>query len=271
MINIVIYLNIIGTVVFLYLIYFFYNKFYKLNIEKGQLKRKLKELEELNYIKQVFLTAMAHQLRTPLNGAKWGVEAVIKDKTCSQPEILEESRSRIDKAIDIISKVVKSAELEVEKGDIKVKTDDVDLKKLIDQIIIEQDYLLKAKGIKLLYEKYEPLSIKGDEVMLRLALINILDNAFRYSPNGTVRLNLFKSNKEAVFTVDDNGIGIEQKDLEFIAIQKFYRGKNAMTVDPNESGVGLYVTKKIIEIHGGRVAISSILNHGTKVSVALPL
>jgi len=265
------FVNEAGFVILLWLIVRFMKYTMSQRVNGEQLKRKLSELEELNYTKQVFLTAMSHQLRTPLNGAKWAVEAVLNDKTCSEPELLEEGRNRIDNAIGIISKILKTAELDVEKESIKVKQEDVDLKIMIDQILLEQDYLIKIKGIKLQYENYQSVAVKGDEKMLRLAFINIIDNAFRYSPKGIVQLNLFNSNKEAVFTIQDNGIGIDSKDLEFITIQKFYRGKNAMTVDPNESGVGLYVTRKIIEIHGGRIAISSTLGQGTKVSVALPL
>lgn len=275
MINWTIYLNIIGYGLILFsaciFSYIFYRKFVKQRIEKEQLKKKLIELEELNYTKQVFLTAMSHQLRTPLSGAKWAMEVLLKDKLCSRPELLEESRDRINNAIEIINKILQTAELEIKKEDISVKQEDVDLKLLVDRIISDQNYLIKAKGIKLEYGKYEPAIIKGDEKLLRLSLTNILDNAFRYSPKGIVKLNLFNSNAEAVLTVEDNGVGIDPKDLEFITFQKFYRGKNAMMLDPNESGVGLYVTRKIIEIHNGRIAISSALGKGTKVSVALPI
>lgn len=265
------YLNIIIVCLLVVLVYFFYNKYTAQRTEKSRLMRKLKELEELDYTKQVFLTAMSHQLRTPLSGAKWAIELILKNKTCSEQDLLNDSLNRVNKSIEIINKIIKTAELEVEKGDISIKMVNLDLKTLVDHLIAEQDYLIKDKGIKLKYEKYESVVIKGDEQMLRLALINIIDNAFRYSPHGIIKINLFKGNKEAVLTVGDNGIGIDPKDLEFITIQKYYRGKNAMAVDPNESGVGLYVTRKIIEIHGGQIAISSTLNKGTKVSVAFPL
>ena len=153
---------------------------------------------------------------------------------------------------------------------IEIKKENLDLRDLIKKILVDLNYLSRSKGINIKYERFDPVIVKGDLEMLDIALANIFDNAIRYSPKGEVRINVFASNLEAVLTVEDNGVGIDSNDLEFITFQKFYRGKNAMTIDPNESGVGLYVTRKIIEIHGGRIAITSVLGKGTKVSVALP-
>ena len=141
---------------------------------------------------------------------------------------------------------------------------------MVDKIISDQNYLIKFKEIKLEYGTYESVIIKGDEKMLHLSLTNIIDNAFRYSPQGTVKLSLYKSGEDAALLVEDNGVGIDPKDLKFITFQKFYRGKNAERIDPDESGMGLYVTKKILEIHKGSMVISSTLGKGTKVSVLLP-
>ena len=110
----------------------------------------------------------------------------------------------------------------------------------------------------------------GDEKMLDLALTNIIDNALKYSPKGTVKISLNKNGDQAVLAVSDSGIGIEAEDLEYI-FQKFFRGRNASLVDPNGSGIGLYTAKKIIEMHGGRVSIYSVVGKGTRVEVLLPI
>ena len=268
------YINIVGyglvlLSVFIFF-YVFYRKFIKQDIETERLKKKSVDLEETDYTKQIFLTAMSHQLHTSLAGAKWAIESFLKDKNFSSLELLEESHDRIISAIEIVNQLLKTAELDINHENINLKKEKIDLKLLVDNIISGQSYLIKSKGIKLVYEKYGSVMIKGDEKMLHLSLTNIIDNAIRYSPHGVVKLNLFESDAEAILTVEDNGVGIDAKDLEFITYQKFYRGKNAMNIDPNESGVGLYVTKKILEIHGGKIAIFSTLGKGTKVSVILP-
>ena len=229
------------------------------------------ELEEEDYTKQIFLTAMSHQLHTSLSGAKWAIETLLKDKIYSGVELLKESHTRIINAIEIINKILHTAELDVKNENINLKKENIDLKLLVDKIISSQNYLIKSNGIKIEYEKYDSVIIQGDEKMLHLSLVNIIDNAFRYSPHGEVRFNLSKNSTDAILTVEDTGVGIDPKDLEYVTYQKFYRGKNAMTIDPNESGVGLYVTRKILEIHGGGIVISSTLGKGTKVSVTLPL
>lgn len=269
-----IFINIIGYCLvilsFVIFFYFFNRKFVRQIIEKEIFKKRSVELEEADYTKQIFLTAMSHQLHTSLVGAKWSIETILKDKTFPPYELLEESHNRIIKAIEIIDKILKTAELEVNNKNIKLKKDKFDLKQLVDKIISGQSYLIKSKGIKLIFERYESVFIEGDEKMLHLSLTNIIDNAIRYSPHGIVKFNLFNIGTDVFFVVEDNGVGIDPKDLEFITYQKFYRGKNAMKIDPNESGVGLYITKKILQIHGGKIGISSTLGKGTKVSVTLP-
>ena len=266
-----VYLNIVGDVILGLLAWVFYRKFSGQKIEKNKLLRRMVELQELDHTKQVFLSSVAHQMRTPLAGAKWALEEVLKDKNCPHLDLVAESHKRLEQAIGNITKILKAAELKIDSADIEIKKESFNLKDLIQKILTDLAYLSTSKKTKIKYEKFDPILVQGDPEMLDIALANIFDNAIRYSPKGEVRINLFVSRAEAVLTVEDSGVGIDPKDLEFISFQKFYRGKNAMTIDPNESGVGLYVTRKIIEIHGGRIAISSTLGRGTKVSVALPV
>ncbi|MEI6528208.1 MAG: HAMP domain-containing sensor histidine kinase [bacterium] len=254
-----------------YYIYQFVNETLSEKVKSEQLKRRISELDELDHTKQVFLSAMSHQLRTPLNGVKWGLEAVLKDGKCENFEILNESHNRVEEAISTIGKILKTAELEIDKNNIEVKNERINLSGMIHNIVNKLDYLIKSNVVTLTFASDDEPVINGDEKMLDLALANIIDNAFRYSPKGKVKINIIRSSNDAILTVEDNGIGIDTKDLPFVANQKFYRGRNAMTIDPNESGIGLYTTKKIIELHGGKFDISSTLNKGTKVSVSLPL
>ena len=270
-------LNVFGCGLISFLIYWFAKSTLKEKNENEQFKRRFLELNEIDHTKQVFLSAMSHQLRTPLNGVRWAFESILNspqnkggEMLCADSSLVKEGYERVLESIDIIGKILKTAELEIDRKNIELKKEKVNLKGVIDSILFNLDYLLRSKQITLIKENYNDLEIEGDAKMLDLALTNVLDNAFRYSPKGRVTINLFANNDQAILTVEDNGIGIDPSELEFI-FQKFYRGKNAMVMDPDESGIGLYTTKKIIELHNGKIALSSVLGHGTKVSVALPL
>ena len=112
--------------------------------------------------------------------------------------------------------------------------------------------------------------MRADLKRLKPAIANIVDNAFKYSPSGKVEISLSENEKgQAILEVKDNGIGISREDAEFV-FNRLYRGKNAVALEPDQSGVGLYVAKHIIELHGGTISIDSALGKGTTVTVRLP-
>jgi signal transduction histidine kinase len=270
-------LNVFGVGFGSFLVYRFVKGTIREKSEKEQIKRRFLELNEIDHTKQVFLSAMSHQLRTPLNGVRWAFESIINDprnmkggEMCIDENLIKEGYGRVLESIEIIGKILQTAELEIDRKNIELKKEKLNLKKLLDSIFVNLDYMIRSRVIDLVKEKYEDVIIEGDSKMLDLALTNVIDNAFRYSPNGRVTVCLYAKKEQAVLTIEDNGIGIDSAEAEFI-FQKFYRGKNAMLVDPDESGIGLYTTKKIIELHNGRITLLSVLNKGTKVSIVLPL
>jgi len=231
--------------------------------------RKFIETNELNKAKNIFLTAMSHQLRTPLTAVRWAVKEAISNKK-SVKRMLEESEKRIISAIEILNDILKTTEFDLDGKGFQLSKKPIVLNSIIGQIISELNFIVEIRGNKVSYDMPEEITVMGDEKMLDLALTNIIDNALKYSPKGTVKISLNKNGDQAVLAVSDSGIGIEAEDLEYI-FQKFFRGRNASLVDPNGSGIGLYTAKKIIEMHGGRVSIYSVVGKGTRVEVLLPI
>ena len=263
-------LNVLGYSLLVYFIYKLIKEILLQRYEKEHYKRKFIELNEVDKVKETFITAMSHQLRTPLNGARWAIEAAINDKTKQIPEFLNNGYNKIIESINIIDEIIKSTKFDISDDFLKLNKEKIDLYETIDTIINKLNFLIIEKNIKIKYIKSDVFKIFGDRKMLELSLINIFDNAFRYSPNGEVSI-LFKKEEDKIkITIKDSGIGIDSADMEYM-FQKFFRGKNAIKIDPNESGVGLYATKKIIEMYGGNINISSVLNKGTTVEVSLPL
>jgi signal transduction histidine kinase len=225
---------------------------------------------ELEKTKETFVTAVSHQLRTPLNGAKWAIQEVMKIETCPEKELLNEGYNKIVQSINIVGDMLKSMEIDSEKNIFNLQKEKIDLSSVVDTILKNLSFLIKANGIDLVYNKKENLNILADRKSLDLGLVNIFDNAFRYSPKSQVIVSLDKVDKNAKLTIQDHGIGIDPVDMEHM-FQKFFRGKNAIAVDPNESGVGLYSTKKVVEMHGGSITLNSELGKGTTFEVLIPL
>ncbi|MFA6430212.1 MAG: HAMP domain-containing sensor histidine kinase [Candidatus Paceibacterota bacterium] len=263
-------LNILGYSIVVYLIYKLSKEILYQRFEKEHYKRQFVDLMEVEKTKETFITAISHQLRTPLNGAKWAVQEVLENKECPEKGLLKEGYDKIVEAINIVGEMLKSTDLDKNKDVFKLNKERIDLYSVIDNILKNLNFLIKANGIDLVYNKQKDLNVFADRKTLDLGLTNIFDNAFRYSPKSQVIVSLDAVGKDARLTIRDHGIGIDPVDMEHM-FQKFFRGKNAVAVDPNESGVGLYATKKIVEMHGGNIKLKSELGKGTTFEIFVPL
>lgn len=219
-----------------------------------------------------FILALVHRLRTPLNGARWALDSFMSsgDSDASR-KILNEGHKKIVDAINMVNQILKISEINSKEGVIELHKTKIDLCEIVDAILADLGYLINKKEISLEYDhNQEPAYILGDIDVLNIGLTNLFDNAFRYSPRGKVKVNIKKEDNIVKLVISDNGIGIDREDRKHI-FEKFFRGKNARIIDPNQSGIGLYATKKIVEIHGGKISLDSGLGEGTTIEVDLPI
>ncbi len=241
------------------------------DIFKTKPKVETKSNEE--QFKDTFILALVHRLRTPLNGIRWAMDAVIKKESDAEiKETLTGGYTKVIDSINTVNEILKVAEINSDDIEMALKKEKLDFCTIVDEILKNLDFLKNKKEINLVYDKKcNPLTIYGDKEILILGLTNFFDNAFRYSPRGTVTVTLSKEGSMAKLVIKDTGIGISKEDLGHM-FEKFYRGSNAKILDPNVvGGIGLYATKKIIELHGGNVSLDSELNTGTTIEVRLPI
>jgi signal transduction histidine kinase len=145
----------------------------------------------------------------------------------------------------------------------------------IDEIIWETRSKLtnNKKDYKIFIEFKEPideemqLTIMGNEHLVKTAIVNLMDNACKFSPDNSARISLYTQGKNIVTEISDNGPGVDQADLENI-FHPFFRAKNTRNIPGN--GLGLPLAKKIIELHKGTVSIDSVVNKGTTAFVSFP-
>jgi signal transduction histidine kinase len=211
--------------------------------------------------------ALTHRLRTPLNGARWALESIISKAGNSEDKLIKESYNKVLESLNITSEILN---IIGDNRKVELKKEKIDLCLIVDNILKSLEYLVKEKNITLGYTKCDHSTVYVDKRSIELAIMNIIDNAFRYSPNGNVYVSIDKQEKDVKLTIKDTGVGISHENLKKI-FNNFFRGENAIEMEPGQSGIGLYTTQKILEINGGNIKIDSKVNEGTTVLISLPL
>lgn len=242
-----------------------------------ELARSLEEanisLKKLDQQKTEFLSIASHQLRTPLsilNGyielIKDGAYGKVKKQMSGVLRNMDESNSRLIALVDEFLNITR-----IEQGRIKYDFLKYDISEVIDQVVKEFKERALQKNIKILWNKpNRSVELFFDKEKVRHVIFNYLDNAIKYSDQGTVSIFLKDDNEGVGIKIVDTGIGFERSD-EVNFFQKFYRGENVRGTNVNGTGLGLYVCSKFIEAHQGRVWARSVgLGKGSEFGFWLP-
>jgi signal transduction histidine kinase len=239
-----------------------------------------KRLEQLEQAKSKFVSVTAHQMRTPLSAIKWTFDMILHEQlgpvTGEQKEFLTKGFESTERMIHIVNDLLHVDHMEANKVDFKFAP--LSLETLLDSVIFEFANQVSSKKIHLIVKK--PTStlpaIEADDVKLRIVLENLIDNAIKYTPpEGNVSVTLSDQNLNSAqgmveVIIADSGIGIPDSEKNKI-FSKFFRASNAIRTEPDGTGVGLYISKDIIEKHGGAMWYENLPEKGTAFHVTLPL
>ena len=226
------------------------------------------ELIKKEQLKNDFISSVSHELRTPLTSIKgWAI--TLKSHELRDEELLGDGLEIIEKETDRLADMVEEL-LDFSRfvsGRISLNKESVDIKNLIEQVGKQLKPRAEERNLDFNYY-YDPQlpNIIADENRLKQVLINLLDNAFKFTLDGG-QINLVCNLVEdgILIQVEDTGIGISEEDLPYIK-DKFYKGKSSKS----HSGLGLSICDEIVKLHDGVMEIESELNKGTKISVFLP-
>lgn len=247
-------------------------------LENAQLYKKVKEknvyLEELLHMKSEFLRVVNHQLNTPVSIMRLGLSS-INDKTVSAEEglkIVNEGMSRIS---NILSDLWTAYEMEGVK--IKMDISATNIKQIIEKMIEEKKFLSlnKERNLKIVihYPNYEIPLVLCDPKKIVYVISNLLDNAIFYTKTGqvTISFETITDKNSLKIYVTDTGMGINEKDQQKL-FKKFSRGSYATSLKPDGSGLGLYISKQIIEGNNGILQLEKTEEgKGSTFSIELPL
>ena len=217
-----------------------------------------------------FSTALAHELRTPLTALRGDVElamlAAHGDEEAQRRRAgqLEE----IDKLKALIERILLLARAEA--GEIVVRPADVELNALAESLVEQIEPVARAKDLTLRFERGDPVHVHGDADWLKRAVLNLLDNAIKFTrPGGSVVVAVSASGTDARLTVRDTGIGIEPADAEHI-FERFFRADRSRTPVVGGAGLGLSLVQWIVERHHGRIEVDSRPGEGAAFTISLP-
>jgi two-component system phosphate regulon sensor histidine kinase PhoR len=229
------------------------------------------KLRRLESMRKDFVANVSHELKTPLTSIKGFIETLME----SDPEekqvfhkfltIINHETDRLTHLIDDLLAVSR-----LESGRAELSKADIPLAPLVEEIILSSGPRIHEKQLEFT-RKLEAPAIYGDENLLREVIINLFDNAIKYTPaKGKVEIGSYKTDDGVVFYVKDTGIGIPPESLNRI-FERFYRVDKGRSREMGGTGLGLSIVKHIIERHGGKVFVASEPGRGSEFSFRLPL
>lgn len=226
------------------------------------------ELRRLEKVRQDFVANVSHELRTPVSSIKGYAETLLQG-AMEDKETLKEFLNTIyqnsDRLVILINDLLDLAR--IQSGKMNIVTTAVDAELVIRRCLGVLGKTISNKGLTISVDiPQKGIKVLADEARLAQVVLNLLDNAVKYTPeNGSIVIRAMTGDKLVQFDVIDTGIGIPEEDLPRI-FERFYRVDKARSRDQGGTGLGLSIVKHIVQAHGGDVWVSSVLNQGTTFS-----
>ena len=235
-----------------------------------RIKLALKQEKELNELKTKFLSLVSHEFKTPLSGILTSAMLAEKYTLSEQQEKRDKHLRTIKNKVHYLNNILNDfLSLErLESGNVNYKYTSFSLNKLVNEVIYNANVTLKH-GQEIDYPSdLDDVTLYQDEKILDLVLSNLIGNSIKYSPEDSIiKFRIFPSEKSIKFEVEDEGMGIPQKDQKHI-FERYFRAENALL--NQGTGIGLNIVKVHVENMGGSIFFESEENRGTKFTVELP-
>ncbi|HJV32861.1 MAG TPA: HAMP domain-containing sensor histidine kinase [Patescibacteria group bacterium] len=241
--------------------------------EITELKIQYGGLRSADEIKSKFLTVASHQLRTPLNAIRWNLELLLSEGAALPPETADALRSiyrSVTTSISIVDDMLLA--VDIEQRTLRLDRSAVDIADVVGKVV--RDYArsaqMRSQTLSYADPAPRPAPLFVDAGKMETVFSRLIDNAIKYTPDGgRITVGIRSGKDEVEIEVRDNGIGMPEKEHARL-FERFYRSKKAIDVNPNASGLGLYIAKFIVDAHDGRIGCRTREGEGTTFTVTLP-
>jgi PAS domain S-box-containing protein len=234
--------------------------------------RDVTHFKELDSMKSEFVATVSHDLRSPLTlmrGYATMLE-MVGELNDQQQGYVRKIISGVENMSRLVNNLLDLGRIEIGVG---LQVENVPIRDVIERVVGALQLQASQKNISLSVNAMQdlPATIEADQALLHQGVYNLVENAIKYTPNGgQVVVRMRTAQKDLVFEVQDNGIGIAPSDLPRL-FEKFYRGKQRDARSQHGSGLGLAIVRSIAERHGGRVWVESELGKGSTFFLLVPL
>ena len=245
----------------------------ELERERDKLEAALKQLQESESRRRQLVADASHELRTPIACMQGTLEA-LQDRLINDPVEQQEAITSIHEEALRLSRLVEDLLMlaRAELGEVDIRREPVSVDGLVSRAVSKFKSRADSLGVELQVDSGQPdISIMGDQDRLTQVLDNLIENALQHTLRGErIRLSTIRQNGTASITVEDNGKGIPEDDLPHI-FERFYRSDKSRTRSTGGAGLGLAITREIVEAHGGTITVDTDIDEGTRVCVQFPL
>ena len=227
------------------------------------------ECERIRILQQ-FVSDVSHDLRTPLsviNSAAYMLNLKVEGE--EQAALVARIREQVKRLDQIIDSMLTMIELDSNPPSRTYLR--INVNTIAEGLYREYKSLANERDISLAYQVSRVQLIMADQADLWLALTNVVANGIRFTPpGGTVIIRTFQRGDQVVFEVQDTGVGISPEDLPHV-FERFYRGDKARRTVTGGAGLGLAITRRIVDYHGGDIEVESQVGAGTTIRIVLPV
>jgi signal transduction histidine kinase len=245
--------------------------------------KSFERLGEASRLKSEFISIVSHQLRSPLTNLKWGLDFLVNEgasrntKEAGYFAILKDNLDRMHELVNDLLTVSRA-----EQGTLPFQEEEFELEDIVKHVLVEFQSVTQASRIAIKVERQDVPKLHTDSSLVHHVLSNLVDNAIRYAwtkveptkgskkEESRIVIRYLQEGQNVKVEVEDNGAGIPAGDQKYI-FQKFFRSNNAMKLQTEGSGLGLYIVKSLLERAGGQVGFTSAESTGSTFWFTIPI